>query len=206
MLVCSFYIKKKFSRNNNGTYNLNHSIVSNTDIGEKRFTNFWDLIDLFYNDSMDFIDDERSKKMFSIKKDSKLIDETETYRAVSFIVQSGGYGVEADMTDRHTQEVRHHRTEDEADIKSFQCVIYVPKDFGDVKVNKGIFLFQSIATFGVKTITVDIMKRFFSQQGISLATRSVSVEAFMQKLIEQGALKKITFIKIEFLLTLPIIF
>lgn len=196
MLVCSFYVKKKFSRKNNGIYNLNREIVSSSDEKEeKSFNDIFELLDLFYEEFISFVDDERSKKMFSIKEGSKHIDETETYKAFSFIIQSGSYGVEADMTDRYTQEVSHHRTEDEAEIKSFHCVVYIPKDCEDVIVNKGILVFQSIATYGVKTITVDIMKSFFSKLGITLITRSVSVEAFLQKLIDQGSLRKIIFYK-----------
>ena len=196
MLVCSFYIKKKFSRKNNGIFNLNHEIVSISDEKEeKTFSDIFELLDSFFDESISFVDDEKSKKMFSVKEGSKHIDESETYKAVSFIIQSGSYGVEAEMTDRYTQEVSHYRTEDEADIKSFHCVIYVPKDFGDVTVNKGIFVFQSIATYGVKTITVDIMKSYFSKLGVTLITRSVSVEAFLQKISVQGALKKITLYK-----------
>lgn len=195
MLVCSFYIKKRFSRKNKSVYNLNHEIVSVADEEEISFSDIFDLVNLFYENSKDFVDDEKEKKMFSIKEGSKNMVETETYRAVSFIIQSGGYGVEADMTDRHTQEVSHHRTEDEAEIKSFHCVIYVPKDFGNVTVNKGILVFQSIATYGIKTITVETLRRFLGELGITLITRSVSVEAFLQKLIAQGNLRKITFYK-----------
>ena len=195
MLVCSFHLKKKFCRDDLDIYNLNQEILSNNDEEETRFSNFFELLSLFCDNHATFSDDERLRKMFAIKSDTVSSHETDTYRASSFVIQSGSYGVEADMTNRKTLEVSYHRTEDEADVKLFRCVVYVPKDVGDVHINKGIFVFQSIASYGVKTITVDMMKRFFSQLGFTLETRSVSVQAFLQKLIDQGALNKVTLIR-----------
>ena len=192
MLVCSFYLKKKFCRGDSEIYNLNQEIVTNVDESPETFRDFFSLISLFCTKNESFSDDEKSRKMFSIKSGSLQSYDENSYRAMSFIIQSGSYGVEADMTNRHTMEVSYHRSEDEADVKLFRCVIYIPKDVGNVNVNKGIFVFQSIATYGVKTITVDTMKRFFSELGFTLETRSVSVQVFLQKLIEQGALRKIT--------------
>ncbi len=192
MLVCSFYLKKKFCRKDSEIYNLNQKIVTSVDESPETFSDFFSLFSSFCAQNELFSDDEKSRKMFSIKSGSLQSYDENTYRAISFIIQSGSYGVEADMTNRHTKEVSYHRSEDEADVKLFRCVVYIPKDVGNVNVNKGIFVFQSIATYGVKTITVETMKRFFSELGFTLETRSVSVQAFLQKLIEQGALNKIT--------------
>ena len=195
MLVCSFYLKKKFSREDSKIYKLNQEIVTNVDESPETFPDFFSLLSSFCKQNESFSDDEKYRKMFSIKSGSVSSYDKGTYRAMSFIIQSGSYGVEADMTNRHTMEVSYHRSEDEADIKLFRCVAYIPKDTGNVQVNKGIFVFQSIATYGVKTITVETMKRYFSELGFTLETRSVSVQAFLQKLIEQGALNKITFFR-----------
>lgn len=195
MLVCSFYLKKKFCHRDSKIYNLNQTIVTNTEENPETFLDFFALLSSFCEKNTSFLDDEKSRKIFSIKSGSVLLKGTPTYRAMSFVIQSGSYGVEADMTDRHTKEISYHRTEDEADVKSFQCVVYIPKDVGTVNVNKGIFVFQSIATYGVKQITVDTIKRFLSKLGFTLETRSVSVQAFLQKLIDQGSLNKITLIR-----------
>lgn len=195
MLVCSFYLKKKFCREDSEVYNLNQEIIANTEETPEIFSDFFALLSSFCEKNESFSDDEKSRKMFSVKAGSSSLQDTTTYRAMSFVIQSGSYGVEADMTNRHTMEISYHRTEDEADVKSFRCVVYIPKDTGTINVNKGIFVFQSIATYGVKTITIDIMKRFFSELGFTLETRSVSVQAFLQKLIDQGSLNKITLIR-----------
>lgn len=193
MLVCSFSLKKKFGRNETDFFSLNQSLVSNDET--ETFDDFFDLLECFVEEKSIFSDDEKLRKMFLVDPESKKSFDTDTYRAVAFTVKSGAYGIESDMTNRHTMEVSYHRTADEADVKAFRFIVYIPKDTEDVSVNKGIFVFQSIATFGIKTITVDNMKGFFSPKGITLETRSVSVETFLRKLIEQGALNKITFIK-----------
>ena len=74
-------------------------------------------------------------------------------------------------------------------------MIYIPKDVDNVAINKGIMIFQTISTFGVKTITVDLMKKYFSELGLTLETRSVSVQAFIENLMAKGRIKKISFIK-----------
>jgi len=48
-----------------------------------------------------YLDDEKSRKMFSVKTESTISYNETTYRAMSFVIQSGSYGVEADMTNRH---------------------------------------------------------------------------------------------------------
>lgn len=195
MLVCSFYLKKKFCREENELYSLNKEIVANNEDNPKSFSDFFEILSTFYNNNLSFSDDEKTKKMFSIKEDSLFMQDADTYRAMTFVIKSGSYGIEADMTNRHTMKVSYHRNEDEADVKMFRCVVFIPKDIGSVSVNKGIFAFQSIATYGVKTITVHMMKRFFSELGFTLETRSVSIQSFLQKLIDQGSLNKITFIR-----------
>ena len=195
MLVCSFFIKKKYSREDGCIYPLNETIPGVVNDNEIMFDDCFKLISLFCEQHSSFLDDEKSKKMFSVKPESMLSFDDSTYRAVTFIIQSGNYGVEADMTNRHTNTISYHRSEDEADVKAFQCVVYIPKDVGNVHVTKGILVFQSIATYGVKTITVDIMKRFLGGFGLTLETRSVSVQSFIEKLIQQGALHKITLFK-----------
>ena len=119
---------------------------------------------------------------------------TDTYRAMSFVVESGNYGVEAVMIDRKTRQATHRRSADEAAVMKFNCIAYVPKDMGDVKISKGILIFETIGIYGAKTVTTKYLRQFFSQYGITFETRSVSVKIFMDKLIEQGNLYRITLI------------
>lgn len=193
MLVCSFFVKKRFARKNSSIYNLNQEIVGDSADGTKSFADFFEILSLFCRNNHTYLDDKKQKKMFSVEPGSVSSYDSDSYRAMSFVVKAGSYGVEADMTNRYTSEVSYHRTEDEADVKAFQCVAYLPKDIAGITIQKGILVFQSIATYGVKTITVNTMRSFLSTYGLTLETRSVSVKVFLQKLIEQGSLYKIMF-------------
>ena len=125
MLVCSFYVKKRFCHGNSMIYNLNQEITVDNEETTESFTDFFEIISSFCDKNVLFKDVEKSRKMFSVRAGSVTSFDDTTYRAMSFIVQSGSYGIEADMTNRYTMEVSYHRTEDEADIKSFQCVVYI---------------------------------------------------------------------------------
>ncbi len=194
MLICSFYLKERFSSDT--LFPLNTEWRYTTDEGDIRiYKNALDMFQYFCNENDEFSDDETNQKMFSTVAGSvQSYDET-TYTAMSFVIKSGSYGVVADMTNRHTKEVSYHRNIDEAQIKEFACIIYIPKDVSDTAITKGIMIFQSISTYGVKTITSKHMKAYFASLGLTLETRSVSVSAFIDKLISQGHLYKITLIR-----------
>ena len=193
MLVCSFYIKKRFARDDE-YFPLNHPFPIRQENGEIEFDSVFSIIHAFCTQNGAILDDVKRQKLFSILDGSFYENDETTYHCCSFIVKSGNYGVEGDLTNRHTQQVTYRRSEDDADVKGFRVVVYVPKDIGEVIVKKGILVFQSIATYGVKTITTDYLKAFFAEYGFTLETRSVSVRAFIEKLIEQGKLSKITLI------------
>lgn len=194
MLVCSFFLKKRFSRGEDTLLPLNQPYSFDREDKVIEFDDFFQMITAFCQQKQEVLDDEKLQKLFSIQQRSYLEHDDATFHCCSFIVNSGSYGVEGDITNRYTQEVTHKRTEDEAEVKRFRVVIYIPKDVGDTSVKKGILVFQSIATFGVKIITTSNLKDFFAEYGLTFETRSVSVRAFIEKLIEQGNLSKITLI------------
>lgn len=111
-----------------------------------------------------------------------------------FVIRSGAYGVESDIVDVQTEQVKYKRKSIDADIKRFACLVLVPKDINDIKVNKGIIIFQTISSYGVKTISTKYLRTFFSAMGMTFETRSVSARIFMEKLINTGALYKLTLI------------
>lgn len=196
MMICSFYLKSKFKRNTDEIYALNSEFCfKNDEFEEKNFTDVFDMLQMFCSEQDILQDFEKDKKVFAINQNKIKIHDEESFRAISFIIQSGSYGIEAEMTDRITKVINYHRTEDEADVKEFHCVIYVPKDADEINVKKGIIVFQTIATYGVKIIIVKQMKKFFSGIGLTLNIRNVSVRAFIEKLIDKGNLHKMTFIK-----------
>mgnify|MGYP004520928557 FL=1 len=193
LLVCSFYLKKKFSRCNDNVIDLNRKI--NDEENNSEYADIFELFNFFLNDASRTKDDERSMKLFSVLPETITNYDSETYRATSFVVNSGSYGLESEITDRISGQIKYKRTRDDADIKQFYCLIYVPKDVDGTSIQKGIMLFQTLSTYGIKTITTQEMKEFFSKKGITLETRSVSVRMFMEKIIENGSLTKVTLVK-----------
>lgn len=175
---------------------MNEAFEVNQEGTENNVT-FFDIFD-FYNqfcaENQELSDDTEKQKLFSIARDSVEMFDTETYRAMRFAVESGNYGVEAVMIDRKTKRATHRRSADEAAVMRFNCIIYVPKDIGEIKISKGILIFETIGIYGAKTVTTQYLRQFFSQYGVTFETRSVSVKIFMDKLIEQGNLYRITLI------------
>ena len=139
--------------------------------------------------------DENKLKTFSIDESSIERYEHHTYRAMAFTIVSGSYGIESDLTDSDTNEILFHRESNVADNKKFNVLIFLPKDAGETIITKGIFIFQSISTYGIKTLAVDKMKEFFGSIGLTINTRSVSVSEMVQNLIQNDNLYKITLIK-----------
>ena len=187
LMICSFFLRKRFGTD---LYCLNDKYK--TDV-----CNFDNVIDML----MDFClkhatisDDIVNSKVFAIEEGSAKKAETNTYRTISFVIRSGAYGVESDIVDVQTEQVKYKRKSIDADIKRFACLVLVPKDVNDIKVNKGIIIFQTISSYGVKTISTKYLRTFFSAMGMTFETRSVSARIFMEKLINTGALYKLTLI------------
>lgn len=192
MMVCSFYLKTRFARRSHISWlNDKFSIPESED----SYDNILEALTCFCRECSEFQDDEGKMKLFSIDNETVKSHEDEDYNALSFTINSGAYGVESSITNRETKKVRYRKTANDADVKNFKCVVLVPKDTDEVRVEKGIIVFQTIASYGVKTITVDKMREFFSQMNLTLETRSVSVKAFIEKLVAHGDLYKLTLIR-----------
>lgn len=137
MLVCSFYTKKRFEQEKGNTrFSLNDIFeVNRTDVeGSITFLDIFELLHQFCSINEEFSDDTEKQKVFSVSKDSIQMFSTDTYRAMSFVVESGNYGVEAVMIDRKTRQATHRRSADEAAVMKFNCIAYVPKDMGDIQI------------------------------------------------------------------------
>ncbi len=196
MLICSFYLKKRFQRGEEELLPLNseYEFIDEDDI-QHHFENALDIIKRFCDISVEGTDDEKAMKLFSVAADSAQIHNEPAYSALSFVINSGSYGIDSEITDRKTGKVRYKCSEDDAPVKKFRCVVFIPKDTKRVQVAKGIFVFQSLGNFGVKSITIKNLKVFCAKLGLTLETRSVSVRMFIEKLIEKGSLYKVTLIR-----------
>ena len=196
LMVCSFSLKKRFSRGEESTCFLNdHFERKDEEENVDTYSNVLEVFDAFFKNHIAFSDDEKKMKMFSVDSESIVKKSEETFEVVSFVISSGAYGVVSNITDRNTKKVKYQRTVDDADVKNFRCLIYIPKDIDYHKVTKGIMIFQTIGTYGVKTITQDYMRKFLAEFDLTLQTRSISVRSFIERLVKDGRLYKITFIK-----------
>lgn len=195
LLVCSFFVKKRYGRDDTKAIELNNPIDVEIVDRTERFSSVWELFTRFISANTTPKDDENSMKLFSINQDSIKEHDTQQYHALSFIVSSGSYGIESRIINRTTKEVNYYRTCDDADIKQFYGLIFIPKDVDEINVQKGIFLFQTIGTYGVKTITTKQMKEFFAGFDLTLETRSVSIGIFLRKILEEGKLSKVTLLR-----------
>ena len=192
LLICSFYLKKKYSRAENEICELNQEY----EYDENVYADFFELFRGFVENFSELTDDEKMMKMFAVDQESVNQKIQDTYTVASGIINSGAYGTEGELTNKTTKEVVYKRGTEDADIKSFNYTIYVPRDKKKTKVTKGIMLFETIGSYGVKTITIQNMKRFFSEKyGLTLETRSISVRIFLEKLLKDDKLSRITLIK-----------
>ena len=195
MMICSFFLKKSHSRGFEKVYQLNHEYGYEKEDDVISYVDFFDMLKEFCQKYSYNINDDKKMKTFSIPQGAIKEIKRETVRVVACTVVSGAYGIESDLTDSNTNEVLFHRDTHIADNKRFNVVVYIPKDQGETEVSKGIIIFQSIGTYGVKMHTVKMLKSFFSELGLTFETRSISVRAFVEKLIDQGSLYRLTLIK-----------
>lgn len=160
------------------------------------YNNFIEMFKCFIGNYSELADDEKMMKMFAIDESSVKNEKRDGYTISSGIINAGAYGIEGEITNKTTKEVMYKRNKDDADIKTFNYLIYIPADVEDKHVIKGIMLFETIGTYGVKTITTQNMKRFFSEKyGLILETRSISVRIFLEKLLKEDKLSRITLVK-----------
>lgn len=190
LLICSFNLKKKYSRDELISLNKPYTY------DDIEYRTVFDLLGNFCEHFSSLTDNEKMMKLFAVDKESVHIIRKKDCCIMNLTVQSGAYGVESEMTDRNTKKVVYRRNKEDADIKRFHMHIYVPNDYDDFDVVKGIFIFETIGTYGVKTITTQNMKTYFSEKfGITLETRSISVRIFMEKLLKDEKLNRVTLIK-----------
>lgn len=190
LLISSFYLRKRYSREEEKIA-LNSYEIGN----QKNDFNVINYLNEFMLKYTNYIDDDKSMKVFSVERGSIIHNEKTDYRFISCIIKSGSYGIESDITDRLTDEVVYTKQYDDADVKKFRCLFYVPKNKKNFIAKKGIIVFQTIGNYGVKTITLKLLRNFFADADLTFETRCISVVAFLKEILSQDKLKKVSFIK-----------
>ena len=196
LTACSFNLKKANSRGTNFIHNLNEKIdiLEDEEIVQKITT--IDTFKIFFEAFSESINDDNKMRTFNIFFDERFQGETEEYYFLYAILKSGVYGSSSDITDVETKEIKYRKNPNEAEVRPFYLFVVIPKDTPTIKVQKGMLFFQNVGQFGVKTITTDYMKDFFSKAfNITLTCRSIAPSLFIEKVLKRENINKIIMIK-----------
>ncbi len=197
LTACSFYLRKTNSKGNSQVFNLNSSL----DI-EGKNGNFYHLADLselfssFFKKYETLIKDDIKQQSFRCEYDTQNYSETDDFRMFWCKIYSGIYGSSSDIIDGTTQKVRYKKKSSDIDTRPFYLMIIFPKDSEKVVVQKGMFIFQNVGPFGIKTVTTAFMQDFFSNEyGITLKCSTIAPDLFVRKVIRKDNIKKLLMVK-----------
>lgn len=197
LTACSFYIKKYNSRSAEKIYYLNDLIEIFDEEGEpKNQLRLVDLFKSFFNTYMQSISDENKNKTFNCTFKDEFCGETEDYFYLHVIIKSGNYGSSSEIKDIETQKVTYKKKANESEEKPFYLFIVIPKDSPNVRVQKGMFLFQNVGPYGVKTITTEYMHDYFSSNyNITLTCKTIAPKLFIDKVLKKENINKLIMTK-----------
>ena len=168
--------------------NLNKKITGN----EKEYSDFFELLNNFcIKHSKRFIMNDYEQKMFKIETEKIKIEENEKFRYTYIDINSGGYGIEANIVNTKTNKVLYTRKKEHAETIHFRVFFAVPKG-GDVC--KGIIIFQNIGQYGIKTITTDYLRKYINDElNLYTTTGNICPQVFVKKLLDNDGLMKIIY-------------
>ena len=190
--ACSFVVKEKYKREKRK--NLNDEFVKN-DEEETTLENVLKVFAEYCHTHNNLQDKEEEKRLFRVNLIEEGSHEDVNYALIE--IESGRYGYTSVITDKITQKVAYNQKETDAPLMKFYLTVIVPKDpTENNKVYKGFMFFQNYGQYGVKTETVEELKRFFSEVfNLTLWVGNISPEIFVEKMMKSENIKKICFIK-----------
>ncbi len=197
LTACSFYFKKTNSKENTNILNLNtpFDIELKDDI-KYHFKDLSELFISFFENHKTLIKNDNKQQSFRCEYDKKNYRETDSFRMYCVKILSGIYGSSSDIIDGNTEKVQYEKKLSDIDTRPFYLMIIFPKDNEKVTVQKGMFLFQNVGQFGVKTITTTLMQKFFSDKfGFTLKCNTIASDLFVRKVIRKDSVKKLLMIK-----------
>lgn len=196
LTTCSFYIKKSNSKTINGVYFLNDEIIT-TDNDEYNInTTVEEMFLSFSTNYVSSIKDEKIKKTFSCEYIEKKSFFTDDYKCLTFKITSGYYGNAGNINNVETKKHMYTISPDDAVERDYYMFVVIPKDSNTVHVNKGLLIFQNTSVFGVKTITTDLIRDFFSNNyNISLICANIAPKLFIDRILKKDKLKQMIMIK-----------
>lgn len=197
LTACSFHLKKTNSKGNTQIYDLNAPLhVKNEDNDEYQFSDLSELFCAFFEKYKTLVKDDSKQQSFRCEYCSQNRLETPDFKMLYVKICSGIYGSSSDIIDGETQKVKFQKTSSDIDTRPFYLMIVFPKDNKKVTVQKGMFIFQNVGQFGVKTITTLKMQEFFSSKfNITLKCNTIAPDLFIKKVIQKENIKKFVMIK-----------
>lgn len=190
LTACSIWIREKNPNKNNSikTINLNQKITGK----KKEYNDFFDLLKNFCEKySKEFVLNDYEQKMFKIETEDIKVEENEKFKYAYIDINSGGYGVEANIVNTKTNKVLYTRKREHAETIHFRVFFAVPK--GE-NVCKGIIIFQNIGQYGIKTITTEYLKKYINDElNLYTTTGNICPQVFVKKLLDNDGLKKIIY-------------
>jgi len=102
----------------------------------------------------------------------------------------------SDIINIKTKNIQYKKKNTDVDFKQFYFFIVFPKDNLDVSIQKGMFIFQNIGPYGIKTLITEKLQEFLSDiYSITLNCKTISPELFVKKVLNEKSIKQITMIK-----------
>lgn len=190
LTACSIWIREKYPPKNNTVkiVGLNQKIIGK----DKEYNDFFEILKEFcLNYSQKFILNNDEQKMFKIQTENINIEENEKFRYTYIDINSGGYGIEANIVNTTTNAILYTRKKEHAETIHFRVFFAVPKGMDTCK---GIIIFQNIGQYGIKTITTDYLKDFINYKlNLYTVTGNICPEVFVKKLLDNDGLMKIIY-------------
>lgn len=190
LTACSIWIREKnpSKKNTVNIVNLNKKIKGK----KKEYDDFFDLLkDFCEKYSRKFVLNDYEQKMFKVETDNIIVEENEKFRYTYIDINSGGYGIEANIVNTKTNKILYTRKKEHAETIHFRVFFAVPK--GD-DTCKGIIIFQNIGQYGIKTITTDYIRKFINDElNLYTTTGNICPQVFVKKLLDNNGLMKIIY-------------
>ena len=190
LTACSIWIREKNPRKNNtvNIVNLNKKIKGK----KKEYDDFFDLLkDFCEKYSRKFVLNDYEQKMFKVETENIIVEENEKFRYTYIDINSGGYGIEANIVNTKTNKILYTRKKEHAETIHFRVFFAVPKENDTCK---GIIIFQNIGQYGIKTITTDYLKKFINDElNLYTTTGNICPQVFVKKLLDNDGLMKIIY-------------
>lgn len=197
LTACSFHLKKTNSKGNLQVYNLNHPIsIKSSDGNCLEMCNCSKLFFDFFNNYKELVSYDEKQQSFKCQFNEKNYVDTDNFIMYYVKIESGNYGSSSDIIDRKTRSLKYKKTASDIDVRPFYLMIVFPKDNKKINVQKGMFIFQNVGQYGIKTITTNLMQDFFSTKyGITLKCNTIAPSLFIKKVLKRENIKKISMIK-----------